>query len=53
MKVWIKFSRANDYNQPEKAFESIHWEKPIDHEVDKVWYIGDCEFWYECFENKE
>ena len=27
-KVWILFSVANDYNQPDKAFEELFWEKP-------------------------
>lgn len=27
-KVWILLSAANDYNQPEAAFENIWWEKP-------------------------
>jgi len=28
MKVWILMSVANDYNQPDKAFEKLFWEKP-------------------------
>ena len=26
--VWILFSVANDYNQPDRAFEELFWEKP-------------------------
>jgi hypothetical protein len=32
-KVWILFSVANDYNQPEKAFEAIWWHKPTYEEL--------------------
>jgi hypothetical protein len=28
MKVWILFMIANAYDQPEKAFEKLYWEKP-------------------------
>lgn len=28
MEIWILFSVANDYNQPDRAFEKLYWEKP-------------------------
>ena len=40
--VWILFSIANDYNQPNKAFEQIYWEKPtIEMLKDKIGFILD------------
>jgi len=36
MKVWILFSVANDYNQPDKAFEKIYWEEPTKKERERV-----------------
>jgi len=36
MKVWILFSVANDYNQPDKAFEKIYWEEPTKEEKERV-----------------
>lgn len=34
--VWILFSVANDYNQPEKAFERLFWEPPTPESVGKI-----------------
>ena len=34
--VWILFSVANDYNQPDKAFEKLWWKKPTAEELGKV-----------------
>ena len=38
MKVWILFSVANDYNQPEKAFEKLWWSEPTNEEI--ATYLG-------------
>ena len=35
MEVWILFSVANDYNQPDKAFEKLFWTKPTAEELGK------------------
>ncbi len=69
MKVWILFSIANDYNQPDKAFEKLFWEKPTAEELGKeLGYTKEameeiidgkqvrltgCYFWLECFEKNK
>jgi hypothetical protein len=49
MKVWILFSVANEYYQPEKAFEKIYWEKPTKEDKERVKLLnsGDDEYWIE------
>jgi hypothetical protein len=51
MKVWILFSVANEYDQPEKAFEKIYWEKPTKEEKDRVKLLnsGNDSYWIEEF----
>ena len=64
-KVWILFSVANDYNQPEKAFEELWWEKPSFEDLKKYGYTeedynseemckpnrgGETTYWVEEFE---
>jgi hypothetical protein len=52
MKVWILFSVANDYNQPDKAFEKIYWEKPTKEERKRVQEMNDNSndrYWIEKF----
>ena len=51
MKIWILFSVANDYNQPEKAFEKTYWEKPTKEEIESVKALncGDDNYWIEEF----
>ena len=51
MKVWILFSVANDYNQPEKAFEKIYWEKPSKEELKRVEILNEDNdnYWIEEF----
>lgn len=34
--VWILFSVANDYNQPNKAFEELFWEQPDSEDLKKL-----------------
>lgn len=33
MKIYIVFGKANDYNQPDRAFESLFWEKPTNKDL--------------------
>jgi hypothetical protein len=33
--VWILFSVANNYDQPESAFEKLWWQKPTAEELGK------------------
>lgn len=35
MEVWILFSVANAYDQPDKAFEELFWEKPTHKDLEK------------------
>lgn len=51
MEIWILFSVANDYNQPEKAFEQIYWEKPTKEEIERVKRLneGNDRYWIESF----
>tara|TARA_R110002020_G_scaffold421528_1_gene630613 strand:- start:356 stop:544 length:189 start_codon:yes stop_codon:yes gene_type:complete len=51
MKVWILFSVANDYNQPDKAFEKIYWEEPTKEERERVKEMNNYggEYWIEEF----
>ena len=61
-KVWILFSVANDYNQPEKAFEKLWWYKPTYENLKEFGFTeneakklkkpnngGGGEYWIECF----
>lgn len=34
---WIVFSVANEYNQPDRAFEGLYWEKPTDEYLQKTY----------------
>jgi len=44
MKVWILFSVANDYNQPDAAFEKLYWEKPTAEQLaEELGYYKDSE----------
>lgn len=44
MKVWILFSVANDYNQPDAAFEKLWWKEPTADDIAlELGYIVDCE----------
>lgn len=36
MEIWILFSVANQYYQPEKAFEKIYWEEPTKEERKRI-----------------
>ena len=51
MKVWILFSAANEYNQPDKAFEKIYWEEPTKEERDRVKQLNKSndDYWIEEF----
>jgi len=63
-KVWILFSIANEYNQPEKAFEKLWWHKPTYDELKEHGFTqeesestnpshkdyGNTGYWIECFE---
>lgn len=51
MKIWILFSVANDYNQPDKAFEKIYWEEPTKEERESVKRLnsGNNDYWIEEF----
>lgn len=61
-KVWILFSCANDYNQPDKAFEELFWHKPsseqlLKYDIKTTLNTGDnyedretrIEYWIETF----
>lgn len=65
MKVYILFSIANQYDQPEKAFEKLFWNKPTFEDLKPYGFseeeyhenmfkrnIGGCgKFWVEEFIN--
>jgi len=35
-KIWILFSKANEYNQPAKAFEKLFWTEPTTKELSEL-----------------
>ena len=60
--VWILMSIANDYNQPEKAFEKLWWFKPTHNELKQYGFTkeesvnlikpnrgGSTQYWVESF----
>jgi len=60
--IWILFSVANDYSQPEKAFEKLFWSKPTYEDLKEYGfdekdakrlirpnYGGMTEYWVESF----
>lgn len=62
MKVYILFALANDYNQPDRAFVKLFWEKPTHEQLKKYGFIqeeseslrkpnrgGETEYWVEEF----
>lgn len=64
--VWILFSVANDYNQPNKAFEKLWWHKPTHDDLKEFGFDlkesehlikpnrgGMTEYWIESFSEKE
>lgn len=63
-KVWILFSVANDYNQPEKAFEKLWWHEPTLEDVKEFGFnetdlnnwgwerSGQGQMWIETFEKE-
>lgn len=65
VKVWILMSVANDYNQPDKAFETLWWEKPTYEDLKPYGFseeeakrmrspnkFGDGDYWVETFSKK-
>jgi hypothetical protein len=51
MKIWMLFSVANDYNQPDRAFEKIYWQEPTKEERERVEILnaGNDKYWIESF----
>ncbi len=61
-KVWILFYIDNEYNQPDRAFEKLYWEKPTHKQLEKYGFSkadtkafqkpnrgGEAEYWVEEF----
>ena len=66
MKVWILFSIANKYDQPDKAFEQLFWSKPTKEDAgfssNEYWSkiirgiktrVDECTYWIEEFKKED